>query len=399
MIRLVMQKDCLGCKMKRYYFDYAAATPLDQDVIREMVSAQTIFANPASLYQEGRAARELLDSARKRIAVVLGAQAHEIIFTSGATESDNLAILGALTACGEPQARVITPPTEHAAVRACTQVARASGYDVQEVAVAKTGLVDVVSVQKLLTDATVLISVAITTSEIGTVQPIAELGQLVREVRIDRERRGIATPIILHTDASAALGFLPLPVDRLGVDLMTLSSVKAYGPVGIGALYVRRGTPLTPIIIGGRQEFSLRSGTPAVDLATGFAVAAEKAEALRKDEVRRLHQLRDELWGQLKDIPGITLNGHKKKHLAGLINISFSGFDGENLVLALDAAGFSVATGAACAESTDEPSHVLLGLGRTRAEAQGSLRISMGRSTTIEDVQALAGAIRQIVVQ
>lgn len=364
-----------------------------------MEAARRAYANPASLYAEGREARDLLDSARKRIAVVLGAQAREIVFTSGATESDNLAILGALTACGEPQARVVTLPTEHAAVRACTQVARASGYDAQEAMVAETGMVELATVQKLITDKTVLISIAITTSEIGTVQPIAEIGQLVRGVRADREKRGIATPIIFHTDASAALGFLPLPVDRLGVDLMTLSSAKAYGPVGIGALYVRRGTPLTPMIIGGRQEASLRSGTPAVDLAVAFAAAAEKAEAMRKDEVRRLQGLRDDLWRGLKDIAGIKLNGHNKKHLAGLINISFAGFDGEDLVLALDAAGFAVATGAACAESSDEPSHVLLALGRTRAEAQGSLRISLGRSTTNDDVQALVGAIRKIVVQ
>lgn len=385
--------------MKRYYFDFAAATPLDVEVAKEMQAARATFANPASLYVEGREARELLDVARKRIAVVLGAQAREIIFTSGATESDNLAVLGALTAAGEPQAQVITLPTEHAAVRACAQVARASGYDVQEVAVAETGLVDVAAVQKLITDTTVLISVAMTTSEIGTVQPIAEIGQAVREVRADREKRGVATPIIFHTDASAALGFLPLSVDRLGVDLMTLSSAKAYGPVGIGALYVRRGTPLTPMIIGGSQEASLRSGTPAVDLAVGFAAATEKAEAMRKDEVRRLQALRDELWQALQVIPGVKLNGHKKKHLAGLLNVSFTGFDGENLVLALDAAGFAVATGAACAESSDEPSHVLLALGRTRAEAQGSLRISLGRTTTSEDVKALASAIQQIVVQ
>lgn len=385
--------------MKRYYFDYAAATPLDTEVAQEMEAARRAYANPASLYAEGREARDLLDSARKRIAVVLGAQAREIVFTSGATESDNLAILGALTACGEPQARVVTLPTEHAAVRACTQVARASGYDAQEAMVAETGMVELATVQKLITDKTVLISIAITTSEIGTVQPIAEIGQLVRGVRADREKRGIATPIIFHTDASAALGFLPLPVDRLGVDLMTLSSAKAYGPLGIGALYVRRGTPLTPMIIGGRQEASLRSGTPAVDLAVAFAAAAEKAEEMRKDEVRRLQGLRDDLWRGLKDIAGIKLNGHNKKHLAGLINISFASFDGEGLVLALDAAGFAVATGAACAESSDEPSHVLLALGRTRAEAQGSLRISLGRSTTNDDVQALVGAIRKIVVQ
>lgn len=385
--------------MKRYYFDYAAATPLDDEVAQAMQSARVQFANPASLHAEGRSAREALEGARKQIAGVLGAQAREIIFTSGATESDNLAIFGSLTASGRDRAHVITAPTEHMAVRSCMQVAQASGYKMQEIEVSETGLVDIESVARHINDDTVLISIAMATSEIGTIQPIAEIGQLVRQIRADRQTRDIATPIIFHTDASATLGFLPLSTDRLGVDLMTLSSAKAYGPAGIGALYVRRGTPLTPLIIGGRQEFSLRSGTPATELVVGFATAVMKAEKLRKKEVVRLNLLRDELWRELQKIPNIILNGHKKRHLAGLLNITFPGFDGEDLVLALDAAGFAVATGAACTESSDKPSHVLLALGRTEAQAQGSLRISLGRETTQSDVAKLASTIAKIVVQ
>lgn len=385
--------------MKRYYFDYAAATPLDDEVAQAMQSARVQFANPASLHAEGRSAREALDGARKQIAGVLGAQPREIIFTSGATESDNLAIFGSLTASGQNQAHIITVPTEHTAVRSCMQVAQASGYKVQEIEVSETGLVDLESVTRHINDDTVLISIAIATSEIGTIQPIAEIGQLVRKIRVDRQTRGVATSIIFHTDASAALGFLPLSTDRLGVDLMTLSSTKAYGPAGIGALYVRRGTPLTPLIVGGQQEFSLRSGTPATELAVGFATAVMKSEKLRKKEVVRLNLLRDELWRELQKIPNIILNGHKKRHLAGLLNVTFPGFDGEDLVLALDAAGFAVATGAACAESSNEPSHVLMALGLTRTQAQGSLRISLGRETTQPDVAKLASTITKIVVQ
>lgn len=385
--------------MKRYYFDYAAATPLDKDVLEVIHQADGEFANPASLHAEGRAARHTLEAARKSLAMVLGAKSSEIVFTSGATESDNLAILGALTASGEPQARVLTLPTEHAAVRACMQVARASGYDVIELLVDEQGMLDHAAFRASLHDSTVLVSMALATSEIGTLQPIAEIGRIVREVRIDRLQRSIATPIIFHTDASSALGFVPLAVDRLGVDLMTLSSSKCYGPCGIGALYVRSGTPLTPMIIGGGQERSLRAGTPSVGLACGFAAAATKAEALRNATLKQMRTLEKIFFQSLGEIAGMQRNGHTKKHIAGLLNLTFAGHDGEDLVLKLDAAGFAVATGAACAESSEEPSHVLLALGRTRAEAQASLRISFGRETGESDVKVLASAIRKIVVQ
>lgn len=383
--------------IKRHYFDYAAATPLDEDAAQAMRAAEADFANPSSLHSEGQAAKERLAAARKSVAKVLGAREREIVFTSSATEADNLALLGALTAAGKPGGRVLTLATEHAAVRACSNVARASGYDVVDVTIDGKGMIDLDGLKQQLNDETILISVAMATSEIGTLQPISEIGKVVRATRGDRAQRGISTPIILHTDTSACAGLLPLQVDRLGVDLMTLSSAKVYGPHGAAALYVASGTPLTPLIIGGGQESSLRAGTPNIPAIVGFAAALTKAESLRRAEHSRLLELRNSLWDQLKPISGILLNGHPTKRLANLLSFSVPGQDGENLVLKLDAAGFAVATGAACAESNQAPSHVLLAIGRTSDEAQGSLRISLGRMTTQADIDSLAQAIHAIL--
>ncbi len=383
--------------MKRHYFDYAAATPLDTDAAAAMRAAEAQFANPSSLHAEGQAAKVALESARKAVAKVLGARHSEIIFTSSATEADNLAILGTITACGQPKARVVTLATEHAAVRACTNVVKASGYEVIDAGIDATGLVAAAEIEKRITDTTILITISMATSEIGTLQPIAEIGRVVRAVRGDRARRGIATPIVLHSDASACAGLLPLSVDRLGVDLMTLSSPKVYGPHGAAALYVAAGTPLTPLIIGGGQESSLRAGTPNLPAIAGFAAALTKAERMRREEAHRLAELRDQLWGLLKDLDDIVRNGHPKKSLANILNVSFPERDGEVLALQLDAAGFAVATGAACAESSQTPSHVVLAIGRTESQAQGSLRISLGRDTTQADVKALAQEIRAII--
>lgn len=383
--------------MKRYYFDYAAATPLDREAAMAMHQAESMFANPSSLHTEGQAARDRLTVARKQVAKALGAREREIVFTSSATEANNLALLGAITAAGRSGARILTVSTEHAAVRACTNVARASGYDVIDLEINQHGLLDIAALKQMLNDNTILISISMATSEIGTLQPIGEIGKLVRAVRGDRARRGQTTPIIFHTDASACAGLLPLSVDRLGVDLMTLSSAKIYGPHGAAALYVASGTPLTPLIIGGGQESSLRAGTPNLPAIVGFATALTKAEAMRRDEHKRLVALRQALWDQLKDLPGILLNGHPAKRLANVLNISFVDRDGEELMLKLDAQGFAVATGAACAESSRAPSHVLLGIGRSAEEAQGSLRISLGRDTTTADIRALALALRAII--
>ncbi|MCC7543482.1 cysteine desulfurase [bacterium] len=382
--------------MARYYFDYAAATPLDPDAARAMHEAEVLVGNPASLHAVGRAARSLLDRARKDIARVLNARETEIVFTSTATEADNLAIFGVVTASGEEQAEVLVAPTEHAAVRRVTDVVRASGFACKDLPLTEHGLCDVAALEKMITDKTILITIGYVTSEVGIIQPVGEIAKLVRKLRETRVARGITTPLILHTDASAAAGLLTLGVDRLGVDLMTLSSPKVYGPHGAAALYVRSGTPLTPHTIGGGQERGLRAGTENVPAIVGFAAALTKAERMRKDELKRLEPLRDELWSKLRVMNGIRRNGDRNQ-LANTLNVSIADQDGEDLVLRLDALGFAVATGAACAESSREPSQVLLGLGYDEARAQSSLRITLGRDTTEAAVSALAKAIKKVV--
>ncbi|MEI7818757.1 MAG: cysteine desulfurase family protein [bacterium] len=383
--------------MKRYYFDFAGSTPLDQAVAKKMQVVQEMYGNPSSLHAEGRAARTELDASRSAVAQVLGARASEIIFTSGSTEADNLAIFGSVTAAGQPQAEVITIGTEHAAIQACCNVIVESGYRVHRASVDHEGRINISEIKQLITDATVLISIALGNSEIGTIQPIAKLGQLVQAVRTDRLKRGIKIPLSLHTDASACGGLTSLAVEKLGVDLMTVSSPKVYGPHGSAALYVRTGTPLTPVIIGGGQESGIRAGTENIAAISGFALALTKAKSLRKSEVQRLELLRDQLWGLLKDSPGIRRNGSVKYALPHILNVSFSGSNGEDIALKLDAAGFAVATGAACAESNRQPSHVLREIGLSDDDAQGSLRISLGRSTNSAMIDSLVRTIKKVV--
>ena len=388
---------------KRAYFDYAAATPLDADVSAAMHQLEKMVGNPSSLHAEGQQIRQHMDQARATIAQTLAVNPDEIVFTSGATEADNLAVFGTVTASGNRQAEMITIATEHHGVRSACQVIEASGYRVHNVRLRPSksggsgGLVDVSQLAELINDQTVLVTMALANSETGVIQPIAEIGKIIAKVKAERAKSGNQWPLNFHTDASAAAGWLPLMVDRLGVDLMTVSSAKLYGPAGAGLLYVRRETPLTPIIIGGGQERSRRAGTENVPAIVGFASAMVKAEAIRKSESRRISQLRDELWSRLKDIPEIIRNGDIQHCLPNILNISLPGQDGESLVLKLDAAGFAVATGAACAESAHQPSHVLLALGLTEAEAQSSLRISLGRPTTSAQINALAKAIHAII--
>lgn len=382
--------------MKRYYFDYAAATPLDADAAESMRAAEQLVGNPGSLHAEGRALRDMLDQGRKGVARVLNARDTEIIFTSTATEANNLAIFGTVTACGDDQAEVLVAATEHAAVRRVTDVIRASGYSCRDVLLNDYGVCDVLALGQQISDQTVLVTLSYVTSEVGIIQPIGEIAKLIKRVRADRAARGITTPLVLHSDASATAGLLTLGVDRLGVDLMTLSSPKVYGPHGAAALYVRAGTPLTPHTIGGGQEHGLRAGTENIPAIIGFATALTKTDAQRKDELKRLEVLRDRLWDALRQIGGIQRNG-ERNILANTLNVSFDGKDGEELVLRLDALGFAVATGAACAESSRQPSEILLALSYGAERAQGSLRITLGRDTNQEAVDSLAKAIKKVV--
>jgi len=383
--------------MSRHYFDYAAATPLDPEVAKVMTAASQLVGNPSSLHAEGRAVRHCLETARSEIAASCNARSEEIILTSSATESNNLAIFGVLTAAGVSDGEVISLATEHLASKRPCEVIAASGHTVQWAPIDESGFVNAAAVSKLVTDNTILITISLATSEIGSLQPVSEICRVVSKIRLDRRSRGVDTPLLVHTDAASAVGLVSIAVDKLGVDLMTISAAKIYGPAGAAALYVRKGTALTPLIIGGGQERSLRAGTENVAAITGFAAALQQAEAQRKAEVTRLTALRESLWEQLAKLPGLQRNSPSQRCLANLLNVSCEGHDGEDLVLKLDAAGIAVATGAACVASSHQPSHVLLALGYDTERAQSSLRISLGRQTTAASLTALVKALADIL--
>lgn len=380
------------------YLDYAAATPLDPAVKRAMSHVEEIFANPSALTSLGRTAYEKLDQARREVARTLGARLGEIIFTSGGTEADNLAILGLARANKSSGKHLITIPTEHKSVLRSFGVLKSEGFAVEFVEVEKNGVIDLADLKRKITPQTTLISVAMASSEIGTVQPITEISRLVADVRKTRHKAKNATPIFLHSDASAAAGQLSLAVSRLGVDALSLNAAKIYGPKGSGALYLRSGVKLEPIMVGGGQEGGRRAGTENLAGAAGLAMAIKLAEKNRREEVKTLNELRDDLIRQLKkQFPKAILNGHKTKRLANNINISLPDADGEDLAARLDAAGIIVATGAACQAGNGQSSHVLRAIGRSEEEARGSLRITLGRSTTKAQLDKLLRELARLV--
>lgn len=375
---------------KRVYLDYAAATPVDASVLSAMepyFSEQ--FANPSSLYAEGRAARLALDDARKRVAHVLGARTGEVVFTAGGTEAINLAIRGVMKSY--PQGEVLAAATEHQAVLACIEGLglRAGGL----VGVKKNGKVKLDELEQKISDKTVLVCAAAVNGELGTIQPLADVAAVIAKVRADRRKRGTSAPIYLFSDASAAAGHVSLQVSRTGVDILALNGGKIYGPKQSGALYVRHGVNLAPVIYGGGQERGLRSGTESLVQAVGFAAALALADKLRAGEERRQYELRKGLLKDLEQINGFSLN-NPQHSLPGIVNFSVDGVNGEDLVYKLDAAGFAVATGAACAATSDEPSHALLAIGLSAKQANASLRISFGRTTTEHNLVDFAAALK-----
>jgi cysteine desulfurase len=382
---------------KPIYLDYAAATPLDPRVAQAMapyLDAQ--FANPGALYAAGRAARAALEDARHRIAMVLGAKTGEIVLTAGATESINLAIFG--VARQFPASAVIATSTEHESILGCMRQLEAEGHPIVLAPVLGDGLLDLPELAAAITDQTALITVAYANSETGVIQSMRQVSKLVQAVRQDRQKRGVQLPLYLHTDAAQAAGLLDIHVSRLGVDLMTLSAAKIYGPKQVGALYVRTGVRLLPIIWGGGQERALRSGTQNVAGAVGFATALELAQLDREQQAVRLLQLRDNFWSQLLEIsPTAELNGHLTKRLTSHLNFSIPGLSGEDLVYQLDAAGIAVATGSACSAGSGEPSHVLLAMGRTPEVANSSLRITLGRATAQQELDVTIAKLAQFI--
>lgn len=377
--------------MNEIYFDHSATTP----VLPEVVEAMSVFftdnyGNPTSLYRTGRRARAALEAARQSVAEVLGADdGKEIIFTGSGTEADNLAIKGVALAKRKRGNHLVTLAIEHPAVIEPLRHLEKQGFEVTYVPVDKSGIADPADVVAAITDKTILVSVMLANNVVGTVQPVGEISRHTKA-------RGIA----LHTDAIQAVGNIPVKVNDLGVDLLAVSGHKFHGPKGVGALYVRQGTRLDPIIHGGGQERGKRSGTENVPGIIGLGKALQIAEAEREHKAARLAGLRERLVkGVLNTVDEATYLGDPVKRLPGNACFSFKHIEGESLILHLDMMGIAASSGSACASNSLEPSHVILAMGYSAVDAHGSLRITMGRATTEAEVDKLIEVLPGIVTR
>lgn len=380
------------------YMDHAATTPLDPRVLEVMLPyLKEEYGNPSALYERGRAAKDGVMDARESIAKLLGAHADEIIFTASGTESDNLAILGAARAHEAKGKHVITSAIEHHAVLGCVEQLAKEGWRTTELPVDEYGRVKPEDLAAALAEDTTVISIMLANNEIGTILPLREYAKVIRDWKKAHGRGPLEAPF-LHTDACQAAGALSLDVVKMGVDLLTVNGGKMYGPKGVGALYVRRGIKLRPIVFGGGQEHRLRSGTENVAGIVGFAKAFELAQADREAEGNRLAALRDMLIAGIQTrIPKIVLNGHPAERLPNNVNVSILDVEGEAVLLYLDAVGISAATGSACDSASLDPSHVILAIGRPYEFAHASIRFTLGRSTTEADVAYVLEQLPPIV--
>jgi cysteine desulfurase len=381
--------------MKRpIYLDHHATTPLDPRVLDAMLPwLRDDFGNPSSAtHVYGWRAEAAVEDARERLAGALGAaDPTEIVFTSGTTESDNLAILGVARGSRPRGDHLVTTAIEHPAVLDACRALRREGFEVSELPVGRDGLVDPGAVEKVLREGTVLVSVMAANSEIGVIQPLEAIGEICRE-------RGV----VFHSDAAQAVGRIPVDVDALGLDLLSMCAHKLYGPKGIGLLYVRRRRPrlrIEPLLHGGGQQAGLRPGTLPVPLIVGFARAVELCLEELDREAARLAGLRDRLWAQLETaLPGVSRNGHPKRRLPGNLHVAFEGVRADALIA--DLPELALSSGSACASASGEPSHVLIALGLPDALAEGALRFGLGRGTTREEVDLasdrLIAAVRKL---
>ncbi len=376
------------------YMDHAGTTPLAPEVLSAMVPFFTeMYGNPSSIHTVGQEARYALDEARDRVARVLNCRSREVVFTGGGTESDNAAIAGVATALRETGNHIITSSAEHHAVLHTCQHLESQGFEVTYLPVDADGIVQPETVLRAITERTTLISVMYANNEIGAINPVPEIAAVVKQRASELSRT-----IVLHTDAVQAAGFLDLDVKRLGVDLLSLSGHKFHGPKGTGVLFIRRGTPFLPFLLGGGQERERRSGTENIPGIVGLSVALESADARREETSRHCAALRDRIVaGVLGGVPGSSLNGHSTQRLPNNANFSFSGVEGEPILLGLDMAGIAASSGSACSSGSLEPSHVLLALGQSAEMARGSLRLTLGRDNTEEQVNYLLDVLVDLV--
>ncbi|HHW98792.1 MAG TPA: cysteine desulfurase NifS [Firmicutes bacterium] len=375
--------------MRSVYLDHAATTPVHPEVIAAMLPYfNPTYGNASSVHGFGRKGRMAIDNARETLAKALGAQPNEIYFTSGGTESDNIALMGVAEAMANKGRHIITSSIEHHAILdTCAHLAK-QGYEITYLPVDADGLVNPEDVKAAIRPDTILISIGHANNEMGAIQPIAEIGAIAK-----------AHGVYLHTDAVQSFGTLPVDVNDLQVDLLSLSGHKIYGPKGIGALYVRRGTRVRPIQFGGGQERKLRPGTENVPGIVGLAKAVELAMAEREEKVERITRLRDKLIDGLTAVPDVTLNGHREKRLPGNVNISVKYVEGESLILSLDLRGIAVSSGSACTSGSLDPSHVLIAMGLDHLQAHGSLRLTLGRDTTEADIDYVLEVFPEVVAR
>ena len=386
-------------KIREAYLDHAAATYVDKRVFSAMQPYFTkVYGNPSSLYHQGVKAGDALNNSRRTVAKLTGALPENIIFTSGGTESNNLAIYGIARAHERRGRHIISTPIEHHAALYPLEDLKKQGWEITYVRVNDEGLVSAEDVIKAIRPDTVLISVMYANNEIGAIEPIAEIGRKLLQYRKNNN-----TPYpFFHTDACQAAGYLDLDVEKLHVDLMSINGGKIYGPKGAGALYARRGVALKPLILGGEQERKLRAGTENIPGIVGLAKALELAQADKEKESKRLDGLVKYFWEKLqKQIPDIKLNGPEigPRRLANNLNVSFMGAEGEALLLYLDEYGIMCSTGSACAAKSLEQSHVLKALGMPSERARGSLRFSLGHCNTKQDIDYLMKFFPPIVAQ
>ena len=384
----------MGLSERLIYMDHAATTAVRPEALEAMLPYFGVnFGNPSSIYTLAQEARNAVDDARQTIAGLIGCRISELIFTSGGTESDNTALKGVAFALRNVGNHIITTAIEHHAIlHTCHQLEQ-FGFDVTYLPVDRHGLVDPDDVAKAITDRTILVSVMLANNEIGTIEPVAAIARTVKQ-----EARRLDRNILMHTDAVQGAGFLDLNVRELGVDLMSLSAHKFHGPKGVGVLYVKRGTPFEPQMMGGGQERERRSGTENVPGIVGMAEAFRLACQERKTTAARCVAMRDRIIEGLQvRVEHAHLNGHPVERLPNNVNISFEAVEGEPILLGLDFAGISASSGSACSSASLEPSHVLLAIGLAAELAQGSVRITLGKDNTDEEVDYMLSVIPDLV--
>lgn len=408
------------------YFDYAATTPVDKKVLKAMLPYfEKDFGNPGSMYELGRKSAKALAQAGATISKILNCRPDEFIFTGSATEADNLAIFGTARA-NKNKGKIIVSSIEHKAILNSCEALKKEGFEIVKLPILKNGLVDLEALKRELDEKTILVSITMADSETGTIQPIAEISKIIKDFKESKKvkeeteeakfQKGLkklgeaklqkaadksrflnfASPSFasdnnlpyFHTDASQSAGYLDINVEKLGVDMMTISSHKLYGPKGIGGLYIRKGVKITPIIYGGGQGAGLRSGTENIPAIVGFAKALEINEKNKKTQFLKIKKFRDTLEkGIFKSIPKVVLNSHPTQRLPNFLNISILDIEGEAMLLYLNELGIMVSTGSACNSQSLEPSYILKALGSTYEYIHGSLRFTLGRGNTMSDVK------------